>query len=169
VPGVRGAAITSVVPLGEKDSEIPYWRGAGPQPAADRMTSAMFYIVTPDYPKAMQIPLLRGRFLTERDNLSSTPIVVIDDVLARHIFPGQDPLGKKLNLMVIGPVEIVGVVGHVKHWGLDSDDTARIRDQMYFPFLQVPDRFMSEAVAGLTLVMRTGPRPSAWSPRCAHR
>src|SRR5262249_38118692 len=55
--------------------------------------------------------------------------------------------------------QVIGVVGHVKHWGLDSDDTAKIRDQIYFPFLQVPDRFMPETVTGLTMVLRTGPEP----------
>jgi predicted lysophospholipase L1 biosynthesis ABC-type transport system permease subunit len=84
---------------------------------------------------------------------------VIDDVLARHMFPGQDPVGRQISLMVFGPVQIVGVVGHVKHWGLDSDDTAKIRDQIYFPVLQVPDKFMSGAVAGLSLVLRTGLEP----------
>jgi predicted permease len=159
IPGVQSAAITSVVPLGESDSEIPFWPGAGPQPPQDRLRSAMFYIVTPDYPSAMQIPLRRGRFFTDRDTLDSPPVAVIDDVLARRIFPGQDPVGRQISLMVVGPVQIVGVVGHVKHWGLDSDDTAKIRDQVYFPFLQVPDMFMSEAVAGLTLMLRTGVEP----------
>jgi putative ABC transport system permease protein len=64
-----------------------------------------------------------------------------------------------MSLIILGPVQIVGVVGHVKHWGLDADDTAKIRDQIYFPVLQVPDKFLSEAVAGLTLVLRTGPEP----------
>jgi len=158
-PGVQADAITAIVPLSERDSEIPFWPGAGPQPPPDRMTSAMFYIVTPDYPKVMQIPLRRGRFFTNRDTLASPPVVVIDDVLASHIFPGQDPVGRQIGIMVLGPVQIVGVVGHVKHWGLDSDDTAKIRDQIYFPFLQVPDKFMSEAVTGLTLTLRTGPEP----------
>ena len=62
-------------------------------------------------------------------------------------------------MIVVGPVQIVGVVGHVKHWGLDSDDTAKIRDEIYFPFLQIPDKFMSETVAGLTLALRTAPDP----------
>ena len=148
-----------MVPLSENDSEIPFWPGTGPQPAQDRMTSAMFYIVTPDYPRVMQIPLRRGRFFTDRDNLASPPVVVIDDVLARRVFPGQDPVGRQISIMVLGPVQIVGVVGHVKHWGLDSDDTAKVRDQIYFPVLQVPDKFLSEAVAGLTLLLRTGPEP----------
>ncbi len=148
IPGVQSAAITSLVPSRESDSETSFWPGAGPQPAQDRTNSAMFSIVTPDYPRAMQIPLRRGRFFTERDNLASPPMVVIDDVLARHVFPGQDPVGRQISLMVMGPVEIVGVVGHVKHWGLDSDDTAKIRDQVYFPFSQVPDKFMSQARSG---------------------
>jgi predicted permease len=158
-PGVQSAAITSLVPLGESDSEIPFWPGTGPRPPLDRMTSSMFYIVTPDYPSVMQIPLRRGRFFTDRDNLASPPVVVIDEVLARHIFPSQDPLGRQLSLMVVGQVRIVGVVGHAKHWGLDSDDTAKIRDQIYFPAWQVPDKFLSEAVAGLKLMLRTGPEP----------
>ncbi|MGD0778228.1 MAG: ABC transporter permease [Candidatus Solibacter sp.] len=159
IPGVQSAAITSVVPLSERNSELPFWPGTGPQPAQDRMTSAMFYIVTPDYPSVMQVPLRHGRFFTDRDTLASPPVAVIDDVLARRIFPGQDPVGRQISLVVVGPVQIVGVVGHVKHWGLDSDDTAKIRDQIYFPFMQVPDMFMSEAVAGLTLTLRTGPEP----------
>jgi len=100
----------------------PYWPGGGPQPAIDRMTSAMFTIVTTDYPSVMQIPLRRGRFFTAQDNLASPPAVVIDEVLARHVFPGQDPVGKRIGIMVLGAVRIVGVVGHVKHWGLDADD-----------------------------------------------
>ena len=64
-----------------------------------------------------------------------------------------------MSIMVLGPVQIVGVAGHVKQWGVDSDETAKIRDQIYFPILQVPDKFMSGAVAGLTLVLRTGPEP----------
>ena len=161
VPGVQSAAITSVVPLGENDSEIPFWPGTGPQPPEDRTTSSMFYIVTPDYPRVMQIPLLRGRFFTGRDNMAAPPVVVIDDVLAKRLFPGQDPVGRQFSLMVLGPVRIVGVVGHVKHWGLDADDAAKIREQMYFPVLQVPDKFLSEAVTGLNLVLRTSPEPTS--------
>ena len=159
IPGVRSAAITSVVPLSERDSENAFWVGGGPQPAPDHMTSAMFYIVTPDYPSVMQIPLRRGRFFTKQDNLASPTVVVIDDVMAKHAFPGQDPVGKQIGLMVVGAVQIVGVVGHVKHWGLDADDASNVRDQIYFPFAQVPDKFMSEAVTGLTLALRTAPEP----------
>jgi len=148
-----------MAPLGESDSEIGFWPGAGPQPLQDGMSTTMCSIVTSDYLRVMQIPLQRGRFLSDRDNLASPAVVVIDDVLARHVFPGQDPLGRQISLSVVGPARIVGVLGYVKHWGLDADDSAKIRDQLYFPFLQVPDKFLNQAVAGLTLVSRTVPEP----------
>jgi len=159
IPGVQSAAITSLVPLGDSDSENAFWPGAGPQPPQDRMTSAVFSVVTPDYPSVMQIPVRRGRFFTDRDNMASPPVVAIDEVLAKHVFPGQDPIGQQISLMAMGAVRIVGVVGHVKQWGLDSDDTNKIRDQIYFPVWQVPDKFMFQGVAGLTLMLRTRPEP----------
>ncbi len=158
-PGVQSAAITSVVPLAENDSENSYWVGTGPQPPQAQLTSAMFYVVTAGYTSALEIPLRRGRFFTDRDDISAPPVVVIDDVLARHAFPGKDPIGQQISLIAVGPAQIVGVVGHVKHWGLDTDDTAKIRDQIYFPVMQVPDKFMAGAVAGLALIVRTTPEP----------
>ena len=166
-PGITAAAITSLLPLGESDSENSYWVGTGPQPPLEQMSSAMFYVVTPDYRSAMQFPLLRGRFFDRRDTLSSPTVVVIDDVMARHCFPGQDAVGKQLSLGGLGPITIVGVARHVKQWGLDSDDTAKIRDQMYFPFAQVPDKYLPEAVAGVDLVVRTQQEPLSMVPALA--
>ena len=159
IPGVQSASIASLIPLSDSDSEMSFWLGRELQPPQDQMSSALFYIGTSDYLRVMGIPLREGRFFTAQDTLASTPVVVIDDVMAKHLFPGQDAVGKQFNLIVVGPVQIVGVVGHVKHWGLDSDDTAKIRDEIYFPFLQIPDKFMSETVAGLTLALRTAPDP----------
>jgi predicted permease len=159
IPGVESAAITSLLPLNDSDSEISYWEGTGPQPPQDQMKEAMIYIVTPNYSKVMQFPLLRGRYFTDRDNEASPAVVVIDDVMAQHVFPNQNPLGRQITLMVVGQVQVVGVVGHVKQWGLDSDDTSKIRDQVYFPVMQVPDKFMAGGVTGLTLAVRTGAEP----------
>lgn len=159
VPGVQSAAITSMLPLKDGDSEIPFWPGEEPKPRQDQMASAMFYIVTPDYPRTMQIPLRRGRAFTGHDNQTSPAVVIVDDVLAQHLFPDQDPLGRQFNLMGVGRVQIIGVVGHVRQWGLDSDDTSKIRDQIYFPLLQVPDKFLSAGVTGLTLTIRSEPKP----------
>ncbi len=160
VPGVQQASLTTLIPLNGYDMEISYWLGSGPQPPQDRMSFGLMYIVTPNYLRAMEIPLLKGRFFTDRDTVTSSPVVVIDEVMAKRLFPGQDAVGNRINLMAAGPVQIVGVVGHVKHWGLDSDDTSKIRDEIYFPFLQVPERFMVGGVAGLIrLVLRTAPDP----------
>jgi len=159
IPGVQSTAICSLLPLGGSDSEINYWLGAPTQPPQDQMSMAVSNITTPDYFRVMGIPLLEGRFFTNRDTTTSPSVVVIDDVMAKHLFPGQEAAGKQINLIELGPVQVVGVVGHVKQWGLDSDDTSKIRDQVYFPILQIPDRFMAEGVAGLTLVVRTSPDP----------
>jgi predicted permease len=159
IPGVRSVALTNLIPLSDNDSEIGLWLGPGPQPPEDRMREALFYIATPDYLHTMGIPLRKGRFFTQWDTTATPNVVVIDDVMARHLFPDQDPIGKQINLIVLGPVQIVGVVGHVKHWGLDADDTAKIRDELYFPFFQVPDKFMSETMVGVNLLLRTGPDP----------
>lgn len=125
------------------------------------MNSVLFYVTTPDYLRVMGIPLLEGRFFNERDTTASPPVVVIDEAMAKHMFPGEDPLGKEINMMVVGAVQIVGVAGHVKHWGLDSDDTAHTRDEMYFPFLQIPDKIMPGIVVGADLLVRTAADPSA--------
>jgi predicted permease len=157
IPGVRAAAMCTLLPLGDSDSEISYWLGAPTQPPGDQMSMAVFNITTSDYFRVMGIPLLSGRFFTNRDTTTSPTVVVIDDVMAKHAFPGQEAVGKQINLLELGAVQVVGVVGHVKQWGLDSDDTSKIRDQIYYPFMQVPDQFTSEGVAGFTLTVRTSP------------
>jgi ABC-type antimicrobial peptide transport system permease subunit len=80
-------------------------------------------------------------------------VAVVDDVLADKFFPGQDPIGKRLHLNSTGEiVEIVGVVGHVKQWGLDTDDTQALRAQMYTPFMQLPGNAMG---TGAGVVVRS--------------
>ena len=71
----------------------------------------------------MGIPLKQGRFFTSQDEIGTQPVVVIDEVFARKHFPNTDPIGKGINLGGNrDPLQIVGVVGHVKQSGLDADD-----------------------------------------------
>jgi ABC-type antimicrobial peptide transport system permease subunit len=91
-------------------------------------------------------------------------VALIDDVMARQIFPGVDPIGRQISLIALGTVQIVGVVGHVKQWGLGSDDTNKIRSQVYFPLLQIPDKFMSSGVTALTLALRSKGEPLSFVP-----
>ena len=161
VPGVQFASLQGGSLPMNGDSELPFWLEGQPKPATqDEMSIALFYLVEPEYLKAMGTPLKRGRFLAEQDNEHSPPVVVIDEIFARKYFPNEDPIGKRLNLAIVDmqPM-IVGVAGHVKHWGLDSDATAKIQAQIYIPFMQLPDRLMPLLSNGVGLVARTrGPQ-----------
>jgi len=125
------------------DNEFPFWLGGQPKPASQNdMKQSLFYFAGPDYLRAMGIPLHRGRFFTQNDNEHSPPVIVIDESFAREYFPNQDPIGKRINIGIIDTEpEIVGVVGHVKHWGLDTDGDAKhpIMAQTYMPLMQLPD------------------------------
>jgi ABC-type antimicrobial peptide transport system permease subunit len=80
---------------------------------------------------------------------------VVDDVFANKFFPGQDAIGKRLHLAngSSGTVEIVGLVGHVNQWGLDSDATEELRAQLYTPFMQLPDDVMMKSPSGVGLLV----------------
>jgi ABC-type antimicrobial peptide transport system permease subunit len=81
---------------------------------------------------------------------------VVDDVFAGKYFPNQNPLGKRVNLTFYeAKAEIIGVVGHVKQWGLDSDDKNTLRAQLYIPFRQLPDDTMPLVPAGVDVVVRS--------------
>lgn len=158
--GVQAASVTSLLPLSGDDSEIAVWR-EGPEPPAEPgiESDSLLYIVTPDYLHSMDIPLLRGRFLNQQDRLGNAKAIVIDDVFAHEFFKGEDPIGKRMNLKFIGQAQIVGIAGHVKHWGLDRDDQEKVRAEFYFPLMQVPDDFMQTAKNNLYLVVRTATEP----------
>jgi ABC-type antimicrobial peptide transport system permease subunit len=82
-------------------------------------------------------------------------VIVIDDVFARKFFGDQDPIGKRLVLASLGgSAEIVGVVGHVKQWGLDSDDKQSLRAQLYSSYMQAPDEIMHLSSSGTGVLVR---------------
>jgi predicted permease len=163
IPGVQAAAFTSLVPLGANDNEIPFWTGNSSAPSVHQTPQAMFFGISQSsgYFRAMRIPLLRGRLFNSGDNLRSPQVVLIDTVLAHHTFPGQDPIGQRLNLPVLGAVRVVGVVGHVKFWSLASGRPNSLSNDLYFPIRQIPDRYMSEGLTGIYLVVRTRSSPLA--------
>lgn len=157
IPGVQAVSQTwGALPLGD-DDERTFWFEGQPKPATqDDMSWAIDYIVEPSYLKAMGIPLLNGRFFTDQDNEHSRDVVVVDDVFARKFFPNQDPIGKRILFDSLAqPAEIVGVVGHVKQWGLDSDDSWKLRAQLYIPCMQMPDAFMARQSSGSTFIVRS--------------
>jgi ABC-type antimicrobial peptide transport system permease subunit len=109
----------------------------------------------------MGIALREGRFFNDYDRENSEAVVVIDENLARHAFGGQTAVGKRLWVPAFGgaPVRIVGVVGHVRHWGLAGDDQSRVRDQMYYPFAQVPVPLLRFFSSVMSIAVRTKTPP----------
>jgi predicted permease len=139
------------------DSEIPFWLEGQPKPASDNdMPFALFYLVNSGYHQAMRISVERGRTFTEQDNEHGPAVALIDAAFARKYFPNQDPIGKHLNLGLFETQpEIVGVVGHVEHWGLGSRSHQDLQAQLYLPVWQVPDRFWPLLANGSGYVART--------------
>jgi predicted permease len=158
LPGVRGVSQTwGAIPFYEDDEQL-FWLEGQPKPQNENaMNWAIDYIVEPDYLRAMGIPLHRGRFFSQHDDEHSPLVVVIDEVLAQKYFPGQDPIGKRINLNRGNAqlAEIVGVVGHTNQWGLDRDDQNPLRSELYLPCMQMPDDFIAMAPAGSAVVVRS--------------
>src|SRR6266481_3715534 len=155
-PGVKAISRSwAAVPLSSDDEEL-FWLEGQPKPASESdMSWAISYVVQEDYLKVMGIPLERGRFFTTQDRERSQHVVVIDDIFARKFFGDQDPIGKRVNLVSLGGLaEIVGVVGHVKQWGLDSDDKQALRAQLYSSYLQGPDEIMRLSSSGTGALVR---------------
>jgi putative ABC transport system permease protein len=124
----------------------------GPQTQTKERTATPIGVISPDYFRAMGIPLLDGRAFTERDNSESPRVVILSEALARELFPNEGSIGKQV--WVPGASRdtptVIGVVGDVRHQGLDQDATP----QVYVPYPQ-------QAPASMTMVIRTTTDPVA--------
>ena len=144
IPGVQAVSVT----LGSRpmihDSSLPFWIVGQPKPANDNeMPQAMFYLVEAGFQQAMGMTLKRGRFVTAQDNEYAPLVIDIDDVFARTWFPHENPIGKRVHLEQFNvEAEIVGVVGHMKQWGLGADQKSAVEAQFYYPFMQLPEKLM---------------------------
>jgi len=160
--GVQAVSVT----LGSRpmihNSSLPFWIEGQPKPATIQdMPLAMFYLVEAGFQQAMGVTLERGRFITPQDDEHAPVVVVIDDVFARTYFPNENPIGKRINLALFNvQPEIVGVVGHVKQWGLDTDAKSAIQAQFDYPFMQLPEKLMPLAADAVAVVLRTTGDPT---------
>jgi len=163
VPGVEADDITNMVPLDGGDNSGPFWIGTAQPASLQEAPHALYFWTGPDYLKTMGIPLLQGRFFTPADQVASGKVVVIDRVLAETFFPGQNPVGQTLTVGHWGAARVVGVVGHVRHWGLDDPGTYNPR-QIYIPVYQLPDSMVTDFFRSLTILVRTKLPPAAVMP-----
>jgi putative ABC transport system permease protein len=151
LPGVQSVGAATALPLtGNRENYGIGIEGRPPEPL-EKMPTAEYRAISPDYFGTLGIPLLKGRTFTERDRKDSPPVAVINESLARRYFADEEPLGKRL---LIGhgrsQPQIVGVVGDVRHLGLDAE----IQPEVYEPYLQVP-------WPSMTLAIRTSADPTS--------
>ncbi|HEY2116178.1 MAG TPA: ABC transporter permease, partial [Candidatus Angelobacter sp.] len=162
VPGVQAADFTSAVPLTGESGIMPFWIGSQKPASLQAAPRLMGFLTGPDYLQTMGIPLLRGRFFTPADTTQSPCVMVVDSDFARMYSPGKNPIGQTLSIgfAAMGPCMIVGVVGHVRHWGLDESGTYAMA-QAYLPLAQDPDQWVQTNYAGFSVVVRTPLEPAA--------
>jgi len=155
LPGVQSAAVCSVVPMNGSLSSASFiieGRNVGPDEMAPWGNQ---WYAGPGYFETMKIPLLKGRFFRDSDGPDATKVAIIDENMKRKFWPDEDPIGKRIqfNSDAQGNIiwrEIVGVVAHVKHKGLEGDSPV----QYYLPQRQFPLRNMF-------LVVKTSTEPTA--------
>ena len=158
LPGVESAAFSNGIPLGQT-ADTSFAIVGRPKPEPGKQPQTMLYIPSPDYLQAMGIRLIKGRFFTMQDTQHSPRVAVIDETFARQQFPNEEPIGHYLagDGKDNPDAEIVGVVAHVKHFGLDADE--RVQPQLYLPFNQAPDDLLPILSPRMTLVIRTKTDP----------
>jgi putative ABC transport system permease protein len=128
------------------EDDLFFWLDGQPKPASQsEMNMALVYRVEPGYLRAMGIPLKQGRFFNEQDDERSQRVGVIDEVFAQKYFPNEDPIGKRIHLGDQDSLQVVGIVGHVYQWSIDSNDQESLQAQLYEPFRQLSDNWMSTA------------------------
>jgi predicted permease len=160
VPGVQAVSLSwGAIPIVSDDEDL-FWIEGQPKPATDNdMSWSISYVVEESYLNVMRTPLERGRFFTAQDNENASHVIVVDDVFAKQYFGDKDPIGQHIILNNKGGrAEIVGVVAHVKQWGLDSDDKEQLRAQLYLPYMQLPDEAMALSWNGTGVIVRYDPK-----------
>ncbi|HKC64428.1 MAG TPA: ABC transporter permease [Pyrinomonadaceae bacterium] len=160
LPGVQYAGLTRGLPMsGGIESGITI-EGHEVTDRKDTIV-AVNLTVSPDYFRAMEIPLLKGRYFTDQDKTGSPDVVLIDEMLASRYFANTDPIGKRIRLGGMDNkfpwMQIVGVVKHVKHYGPDEEGRVEIY-RPYFQLLDVPDARFNDT---MTLAVRTTGEPTS--------
>jgi predicted permease len=135
LPGVESVGMSSDVPWTGYDDNSSFdieGRPANPNESVE----ARYHFVSPEYFRTMGIPLIRGRFYSIADDEKAPLVMIVNSALAQKYFPGQDAIGKRLDLWGNKGVTIVGIVGDVK----DTPDGTQAKAAFYFPDWQYTDR-----------------------------
>ena len=154
---MQTADFTELVPLTDNDNDAPFWINSQKPAEIQNAPRTLAFTTGTDYLRTMGIPLLRGRFFTPEDTTKTPFVTVIDAVFAEQYFPGQNPVGQSITFgwdTPVGPCEIVGVVGHVSHWGVG--ETGKLtKAQSYFSLQQDPDKWVPLNYPDTKILVRT--------------
>ncbi len=154
LPQVRSAAATQTLPM-RGDYYLSFEIQGRPKPRPGEGFSASYRVGSPGYFESLGVPLKRGRTFTERDAEKAPLVAIIDEAFAARHFPGEDPIGRGLDIGngTDGFFEIVGIVGDVRHSGLDAKPTPT----MYVPYTQ-------DVFGSLWVLARTDGNPASLAP-----
>jgi putative ABC transport system permease protein len=152
-PGVEAAGMIQTIPILD-DYMLSFSIQGRPAAAPGQELSANYRVASPGYFESLSIPVMRGRSFTVHDTAKSPMVAVVDDAFAKRHFPGEDPIGRGIDIGngTDGFFEIVGVVGSVRHEGLDSSP----RPTMYIPYPREP-------FSAMVLMVRTQGDPAAFA------
>jgi predicted permease len=161
LPGVTAVAAVNHVPLNGATASAEYKVADRPPASDDDLPTAQYRMATPAYFRAMGVPLLAGRAFTDDDREGGTPVVIVSRGLARQGSPDRNPLGRYLLVRDtpagFRPVQIVGVVGDVRHTSLEADAEPHV----YVPYHQTPRDLLVWLTLNQFLVVRTTGAPLA--------
>jgi predicted permease len=155
LPGVTAAGAVTSLPLSQMFAWGPITVEGRVPPAGEKFINADTRMVSGGYFQAMEIPLLEGRLFNDHDVPANPGVAIVDAHMAQELWPGQDAVGKRIHIGGIDDtkapwITVVGVVGKVKQYTLDSDS----RIAFYLPHTQYPTRAMN-------VVLRSGTDPAA--------
>jgi putative ABC transport system permease protein len=154
LPGVQSAAGIAFLPMAGLGIGTSFYRLDRPRPADGQLPSTQVRPVTAEFFRTMGIPQLAGRDFNDTDTANAPTVAIVSDGLVRQTFPGEDPIGKRLQVNAGRgdglQVHVVGVVGDIRLASLDSETRAAI----YIPYPQIP-------VGLMTFVARTALEPSS--------
>jgi putative ABC transport system permease protein len=161
IPGVQQSAAVSFLPMTGLGIGTSFYRADRPTPPPGEQSGTAVKPVTPNFFKTMGIPLVRGRDFTAADTWTSTPVAIVSEALVRQQYPGEDPIGKRLQVSIGGVerpdgAEIVGVVGDIRMVSLSEE----IPNAVYMPHTQLP-------MGVMTFVIRSSVEPRSLVPSVA--
>jgi len=158
LPGVQASGVCRFLPLSGHDIGLNFQIEGQPHLSDADQPRAYFRTASGGYFAALGIPLLRGRSFDERDNRQTPKVAIINETAARRYWPGENPIGRRI-LSGLDDDQwstIIGVVGDVKHLGLDTGT----EPETYYHYLQIPPDKMSLAEGTSALVLRTSADPA---------